>query len=308
MVEKQRRYRHAVIDSDRWVGFEHRPDDIVISTSMKAGTTWMQGIMASLLWPADDAPGPLSELTAWIDACFGPVEPVWQKLAAQQHRRFIKTHLPADGLPLRDDVRYVVVGRDGRDVFMSLLNHWEKMRPDLVEEMNVVAVAQGIPALPLYDGDVHKTFDTWISQGAFPWEGDGAPWWSHFSHAASWWAGRERPNVLFVHYGDMLADLETEMRRVASFCDIDVPDDAWPAITSRCTIDEMRERADRNGGAPGFIGGAKSFFFKGTNGRWRSVLTDDELARYEQRVAEVLSPEAATWLEHGRHGRPSFSA
>lgn len=49
-----------------------------------------------------------------------------------------------------------------------------------------------------------------------------------------------------------------------------------------------------------FEGGAESFLFKGTNGRWREVLTEDELLqRYRDRVEELLSPEAAHWLEHG---------
>jgi len=50
-----------------------------------------------------------------------------------------------------------------------------------------------------------------------------------------------------------------------------------------------------------FDGGAKSFLFKGTNGRWRDVLTPDELAAYASRLAEVLPPAAARWLEGGRH-------
>lgn len=41
----QSTYRHAIFDSRRWEEIEHRPGDIVISTSMKAGTTWMQGII-----------------------------------------------------------------------------------------------------------------------------------------------------------------------------------------------------------------------------------------------------------------------
>jgi hypothetical protein len=49
-----------------------------------------------------------------------------------------------------------------------------------------------------------------------------------------------------------------------------------------------------------FEGGAKSFIFKRTNGRWRDVLTPDELASYAARVAEVLPPAAAVWLERGR--------
>ncbi len=47
-------------------------------------------------------------------------------------------------------------------------------------------------------------------------------------------------------------------------------------------------------------GGAKSFIFKGTNGRWRDVLSADELALYTEAVARVLTPDCAAWLERGR--------
>jgi aryl sulfotransferase len=49
-----------------------------------------------------------------------------------------------------------------------------------------------------------------------------------------------------------------------------------------------------------FKGGLKNFVFKGTNGRWRDVLTADELAAYERRVAGTLPPDCAAWMEHGR--------
>ena len=45
--------------------------------------------------------------------------------------------------------------------------------------------------------------------------------------------------------------------------------------------------------------GAQSFLFKGTNGRWRDVLTPDDLARYQEQISNVLSEEAARWLEQG---------
>jgi aryl sulfotransferase len=54
-----------------------------------------------------------------------------------------------------------------------------------------------------------------------------------------------------------------------------------------------------------FVGGADAFFYKGSNGRWRDVLTGEQLVRYERRIAEVLTPEEATWLEHGRLGAPT---
>ena len=52
-----------------------------------------------------------------------------------------------------------------------------------------------------------------------------------------------------------------------------------------------------------FEGGAERFFFKGEAGRWRGVLTDDDLALYESRPP-TLDPTLRRWLEGGRlHAR-----
>ena len=51
-------YRNAVMDNARWTGFEPRPDDIFVCTPSKCGTTWMQTIVANLLWPDGNIPGP----------------------------------------------------------------------------------------------------------------------------------------------------------------------------------------------------------------------------------------------------------
>jgi aryl sulfotransferase len=66
----------------------------------------------------------------------------------------------------------------------------------------------------------------------------------------------------------------------------------------------MRERAiaadAASDGSSPFRNGAKTFFHKGTNGRWRDVLTEAELAMYEQTKANVLTPDCARWVELGR--------
>jgi aryl sulfotransferase len=292
-------YVHAIFDSRRWENFVPRDDDIVVATSMKAGTTWMQGIVASLLWPDGDPPDFYGELSPWLDARMAPIGDVLDMLDAQTHRRFIKTHTAADGIPLFPETRYVYVGRDGRDVFMSLINHWDKMRHGLTRMLNELSAGEAAE-LPIYDGDIHAAFDTFISDATFPWEPDGAPWWSHFHHFITWWDLRNEPNVLLVHYNDLLADLEGQMRRVAAFCGIDVPGQAWPDAVARCRFEEMREGAAKAGRHDtGFVGGAQSFFHKGSNGRWRGVLTEDQLARYDAHVGEVLPADSAAWLEHG---------
>lgn len=107
--------------------------------------------------------------------------------------------------------------------------------------------------------------------------------------------------MLFLHYGDMLTDIETEMRRLATFCGIEVAEDRWPAIVDAVGIDRMRDDARRDGDPAAMIfdGGVARFIYKGTNGRWRDVLTEDDLALYEQ-AAAALDPALRTWLEGGR--------
>src|SRR5262249_16497831 len=124
LPERTREYRNHHLDSTRWDGFVPRDDDIVVTTAYKAGTTWTQRILAALVF----GPGRIEHLSGvspWIDARFqGPVEPILGLLESQRHRRFVKSHLAADGLPYFPQVKYLVVGRDTRDVFMSLWNHY----------------------------------------------------------------------------------------------------------------------------------------------------------------------------------------
>jgi aryl sulfotransferase len=89
------------------------------------------------------------------------------------------------------------------------------------------------------------------------------------------------------------------MRRIAAFLEIDVDDALWPALVADVGIDAMRSEAQQGEDLSSlfFSGGASTFFNKGTNGRWRDVLTDDDLAMYETAAAE-LDPELRAWLEH----------
>jgi aryl sulfotransferase len=289
MMRPQRRiYRSALADGTRWAAYDHRPGDILICTPPKCGTTWMQTIVASLLWPDGNLPGVVMETGPWFDGLIYDFDELVARLEAQTHRRYIKTHTPADGIPIFDTASYIVVARDGRDAFVSYANHMAHMRADLLGRLNAEAMAQGIDPVMEFRGDIHEFFDRWIA--------DAPP----MRHVAAWWDLRGEPNVLFVHYNDLKADLDREMRRVAAFLNIDIPAARWPVVVDGCTFESMRADADKVGNFDrAFEGGAKSFLFRGANGRWREVLTEDELRRYRHRVEELLAPEAAHWLEHG---------
>ena len=46
--------------------------------------------------------------------------------------------------------------------------------------------------------------------------------------------------------------------------------------------------------------GAKTFFFEGTNGRWKNVLSADEAQRYDLMPKKLLNPDCRACLEKGR--------
>jgi aryl sulfotransferase len=280
---------HVHDDSRRWEGFVPRPDDIFISTPPKSGTTWMQGIVASLLWPDGDGPGPAFDVSPWLDLRFMPIDELLPMLDAMPHRRFIKTHSPADCTPIFTECKYLAVYRDGRDALVSWANHRAKMRPELYEALNADAAGDGIsPWPPVWNGDMDQLFDEWVD------------WGTPMEHLASWWPLRHEPFVLLVHYADLLQDLDGEMRRIADFLQIDISDDKWPDVVDRCRFESMRSQHDASAHLEiAFDGGSSTFFNQGTNGRWRDQLTDAQLRRHDRLVAEQLPEDAAAWLERG---------
>jgi aryl sulfotransferase len=276
-------------DSRRWERFVARPDDIIITSPPKSGTTWTQGIVGSLLWPHGDAPAPAFDLAPWLDARVGPVDDMLALLDGLSYRRLIKTHSPADCIPIFTDCRYLAVYRDGRDALVSWANHRRTMRPEVVETLNARAAADGVaPWPPVWDGDMDTLFDEWVD------------WGTPMEHLASWWSFRSEPFVLFVHYADLLADLDGEMRRIADFLGVDVPAHLWDDVVRRCRFDAMKsDHAASPVLTRAFSDGAQDFFHQGTNGRWRDVLTDAQLQRHDELVRDLLPEEAARWLERG---------
>lgn len=299
--ERTRRYQSVLMDSARWDRFTPRSDDIVITTSYKAGTTWMQGICAALVFQTPHPPRPQDELSPWLDALFAPIDEVTGLLEGLESRRYIKTHTPLDGIRFFDEVKYIFVGRDGRDVFASMWNHWHNMNPDFIDEMNTDPERDG-PRLPLPPDDAQAAFDEWLSRSSFDWEADGYPFWSHLHHARTWWDFRHLDNVYLVHFADLLADLDGAMRRISEFLEIPIDETRWPELVHGVTFDQMKDKAETM--APGATQGlwkdTSRFFHKGTSQRWKDLLRPDQSAAYERIAEERLEPALARWLAGGR--------
>ncbi|MFJ6706508.1 MULTISPECIES: sulfotransferase domain-containing protein [unclassified Streptomyces] len=296
-------YRSPLLDSTRWNSFEPRHGDIVISTATKAGTTWAQRIVASLIFQSVRLPRPLMEISPWLDMAMVPLADVLATLSEQRHRRFVKTHLPLDALPFHPHVRYVVVGRDLRDLALSTHHHARSMSSAGPRAaLAAAAQAHGGENLssfrpPEVPEDVHAFWREFFTRSAYPWESDGWPYNSPTRHLSSWWEYRSEPNIRLLHYQDMLDDLDGEMRRLAEFLGITVDERVWPDLVHACTFAEMKVNEDEiwDSGLSGSALGSWNFFHKGTSGQWRTLCSEDELALHDRAVRRL--PEGLrTWL------------
>jgi aryl sulfotransferase len=256
--------------------------------------------VANLLFAGEQLPGSLHDLAPWLDQRLFPLELVLTHLEQQTHRRSIKTHLPLDGLPFHEGIKYVYVGRDPRDVFMSFWNFYGNFSPQMIAAINGIPGRVGAELQKCPD-DIHELWHNWVTRGWFEWESEGYPFWSVMRHAQTWWDYRHLPNVLFVHFADLLADMEGGIRRIARYLGIEPPAQAWPTIVRNCSFAEMKAHGDELLPMMKMLlkGGSDSFFHKGTNGRWREVLSADELKLYDAAAARELTPECRQWLEHG---------
>jgi aryl sulfotransferase len=293
-------YAHPFMDSSRWEGFEHRPGDVLICTSYKAGTTWMQMICAQLILQTPELEESLTRLSPWLEMRLNLHNEVLATFESQTHRRFIKTHTPLDGLPYWDDVTYIYCGRDPRDVFMSLTNHLANNDMDQVlrlgEERGIEFGEQ--PPLP---EDPNELFDMWLNIPMFDWEKDGFPYWSHFSHGRTFWNFRHLPNLHFFHYSDLKADLDGQMRRLAGILDIDIDDALWPQLVEAAGFESMKANADMlapESDNKAWLSNSR-FFNKGTSGQWNDVLSAENLDAYEKIKVERMGAELTEWMENG---------
>ena len=298
-----RRYEGTFYDSSRWAGFELRPGDIVISSPPKCGTTWVQMICALLVLQEPRLPLPLDTLSPWLDMVTRSRREVVANLQAQTHRRFIKTHTPLDGIPHDSSLTYICLGRDPRDVGLSMDRHIDNMDIDVfLRAREQAAAIDGVELGPLRrqgprpEGELAR-FWHWVDDET-PATQIGSSLRRTMEHVQTFREAADELDVIFLHYDDLKADLEGQMRQLARRLGIDVDERRWPHLVRAATFESMRSRADvmvPGHSAEHWVDPA-AFFSRGTSGQWRELLDDDDLTRYAARVRSLASDDLVGWM------------
>ena len=298
-----RRYRGFFADSSRWERFTFRPDDVVISTPAKCGTTWMQTIVGMLLLDRIDLGAPIGTISPWLDMLTRSEDEVFALLDAQPHRRFIKTHTPLDGVPRLASVTYIAVVRHPLDVAMSDRDHGANMHEERAVELRN-AVAGPEESIRAADDAPKDPADylRWFIDNDRPPTGSGPNGLDDYcQQIRTYWDARHEPNVHLFHYADLWSDLDREMRRVAAALDVPVDEQRWPGFVEAAGFTSMKSRAADT--APdahmGIWVAPERFFRSGGTRDWAALLDPEDISHFEVRLRD-LAGDAAGWATRGR--------
>jgi aryl sulfotransferase len=297
-----RHYTGFMADSSRWERFALRPDDVVITTPAKCGTTWTQQIVGMLLRDSVELP-PIGKISPWLDMQVRSEAEVFGLLEAQTGRRFIKTHTPLDGLPAVASVTYIAVIRHPLDVALSDRDHSANMLAARAAELREAAAGVYEPAVereaaPEDPADFLRWFvdnhEQPMGSGPYGLE-------DYCQQVGTYWDARHEPNVHLFHYADMWRDLDGEMRRMADVLRVTIDDARWPQFVQSATLDAMRARASDT--APdvhlGLWQSPEDFFRQGGKRDWESLLSPTDVLHFQERLYQ-LSGDATEWVINGR--------
>lgn len=285
---RARDYAGMITNTAYWDRLELRPDDIIVSTPPKSGTTWTLSIINMLLAREVTTDAGSASASPWMDCGLRDCDALVERASSIQRRRAIKSHTPLDGVPFSNELTYIVVYRHPIDVHFSMRSHAENMRRDTLDFM--------------FPADERAGFQRFIANPLTDTGTDDLTLASLVHHYNMSKAYARTGNVHFIHYADLSRDLPATILRLAKLLQVDLGTEVFAAITQANTFAAMRrqaeESADRFDENSAFLDNAK-FFASGTSNKWEGRLCDEDLEAYRARIADLLPTEDIAWLHWG---------
>ena len=265
------------LDSTIWDLIKPRNTDIVICSCYKSGTTLTQQIV-NLIVNSDDNFESLYDISTWVERIFitTPEEKMYW-VESLPGPRILKSHLLFEALPYYPEWKYIYLVRDARDVGVSLEHHYKSFLPKYFNEN-----------LP---GDLADFWDDWVET-----KEDKVDYRSYWKHIKSWWQVRNLPNVLLVHYHNLIYDKSQEVDRISEFLNLDINPSKKEMILEKSSLEYMKLNWQKF--QPLGVFKPNTFINQGVNGRWQNLLTTEQLKRSEIIISEELEPECAKWVKN----------
>ncbi|XP_053118766.1 sulfotransferase 1C1-like isoform X2 [Hemicordylus capensis] len=245
---------------DNWSSiwsFQARPDDLLICTYPKAGTTWIQEIVDMVQHGGDlqkCARAPTHERMPYIEMF--PPKPLTsgvEEANAMPSPRTLKSHFPVHLLPpsfWKQNCKMIYVARNIKDNAVSFF-HFHRMNK-MMEDPGP------------WDQFLENFIAGKICYGSW------------FDHVRGWWEAKDRHPVLYLFYEDMKEDPAREIQKVAEFLGLELPKPVLNQIVQHTNFESMKANPMANYSTlPSFIldQAVSPFMRKGLVGDWKEHFT-----------------------------------
>mmetsp|Transcript_5213 Transcript_5213/g.8907 ORF Transcript_5213/g.8907 Transcript_5213/m.8907 type:complete len:378 (+) Transcript_5213:195-1328(+) len=245
---------------DSWM----KDGDLVVATGAKSGTTFMLYCTHQIRTKGTDLDDELfpdvSLATPWMDlkqsrtGSWAEQKDRYNDTVLSNGRklkeywdnpafpfRIFKSHYAPPELPVRKKggkkIKYLAMARNGLDVAASMTNFYSSHTDEFRK------VWGGFP--PDISGEDHAADEPPAAVKDMLPTGPMAE--IYFGYVKKWWAFRNDPNVLYMHYADVRKDLKGHVSKIAKFLEVDLNQNELDVVTKRCGIEHMKSLPDKFG-------------------------------------------------------------
>ncbi|NXB11532.1 ST1C1 Sulfotransferase, partial [Cnemophilus loriae] len=261
---------------DKVQKFKARPDDVLIATYAKAGTTWTQEVVDMVQQNGDTEKckrettykrHPFLEwfMTEPPSARYSGLE----LAEAMPSPRTIKTHLPVQLLPpsfWEQNCKIIYVARNAKDNLVSYY-HFHRMN-------------KGLPDPGTWEEFVEKFMTGKVL------------WGSWYDHVKGWWKAKDKHRILYLFYEDMKENPKREIQKIAKFLEKDLSQEVLNKIVHNTSFEVMKENpmANYTKDFQGIMDHSISpFMRKGTVADWKNHFTVAQNEKFDEDYKKKMS-------------------
>ncbi|XP_036961263.1 cytosolic sulfotransferase 3-like [Acanthopagrus latus] len=258
---------HYFTDSwEKVQNFQARPDDVLIATYPKAGTTW-GSLILDLLYFGKTSPERQTSIPIYDRVPFLEISIPSMKSGVDQAEnlpttpRIIKTHFPVQFVPKsfwEQNCKMVYVARNAKDNMVSYF-HFDRM--------NVVQPAPGD-----WNSYFHRFMEGKLTFGSW------------YDHVSNWWKKKQTySNIHYMFYEDMIEDTGREIDKLCSFLGLSPSAEEKKQIAGGVQFDNMKKNKMTNYSTiPVMDFKISPFMRKGKVGDWKNHFTVAQNEEFEE--------------------------